>query len=85
VIRAAAVFALILMSGCGTYHTLEELEAQALATGDWSAVEQRERMIARQSVRNGIACPGGRIGYCEDTHCTCMTSDDMRELLDTWR
>ena len=31
----------VLMFGCGSYQTLEELEAEALMTGDWSAVEKR--------------------------------------------
>ena len=55
----AIVLGLFLLGGCGTYHTLEELEDQAMLTGDWSQVERRESKIAMRTGRSGMSCPSG--------------------------
>ncbi len=47
--------------GCAPVTTLEELEAQAYVSGDWSAVDKRERMIARREARMGPTCPGDAV------------------------
>ena len=77
-----------LLGGCGTYHTLEELEAQALVTGDWSAVEQRERILAKRRQRHAQVCPTGKTLFCEQwgatEKCTCMKGADLRNILDSW-
>ncbi|MCH7538407.1 MAG: hypothetical protein IID57_11200, partial [Proteobacteria bacterium] len=39
---------LLMLGGCAVVPTLEDLEDQALLTGDWSQVENRERTIARR-------------------------------------
>ena len=79
------VLALWLLGGCGTYHTLEELEQEAMLTGDWSRVEQRERIRARRSMRTGVPCPSGYIKYCENritgNRCACIDSDAVRRSL----
>ena len=61
--------------GCTSSPTLEELEDEALRTGNWEAVERRERLMER---RNGPAAPNcakGQTKYCvEDgfsVECTC--------------
>ena len=79
------VVSLMLLGGCGTYHTLEELEEQAFRTGDWSAVERRELILARQQYRNGIACPRDHVAYCENSRCACIRDTEMRDLLDSLR
>ena len=75
----------LLTAGCGTYSTLEELEQQALITGDWSAVEQRERVIARRKARRGLNCPAGYMAYCETMiakkRCTCVNKELMVGVL----
>ena len=77
-----------LLSGCGTYSTLEELEQQAFLTGDWSAVERRERAMARRGQANGSACPSGTTQYCErwgaDERCGCVKQDMLRDMLYSW-
>ena len=79
---------LLTLGGCGTYQTLEELEKQAFATGDWSAVEKRERIIAKRRLRSGSTCGHGSTQYCEKwgstTRCTCMTSETLRDTLGAW-
>ena len=83
--RAIVVLGALLLSGCGTTLSLEELENQALLTGDWSAVEARERAIARREARRGIQCPAGRVSVCESfvgsTRCQCVTQDGVRRMM----
>ncbi len=75
----------IFLTGCGSMSSLEELEQQAFLTGDWSAVEQRERMIARREARKGIQCPAGQTGYCEtrirQSRCACIDNSVLRSAL----
>ena len=79
------VFALCVLAGCSTGPSLEELEAQALVTGDWSRVEQREARIARRKQRSGISCPPGSVGYCQpfmsEMNCSCVSQESVYSLL----
>jgi hypothetical protein len=66
------------MAGCSGMVSMEELEAQAMITGDWSEVEKRERVLAKRSMRDGPSCPPGTTGYCEaafgQEECYCVES-----------
>ena len=77
--------ACLLTVGCGHIATLEELENQALITGDWSEVERRERIIARRKARRGPVCPKGYMAYCESMmagkNCSCISKDTMASLM----
>ena len=77
--------ACLLTVGCGNYATLEELEEQALITGDWSAVEARERYIAKRKARRAQNCPPGYMAYCESMmskkKCTCINKEVMVGVL----
>jgi len=77
------LFAFFLVAGCAAGPTTQELETQAFVSGDWSKVEQRERMVSRRQFRNGIQCSSSHFGYCEVRFgkkvCTCL----KRELLDS--
>lgn len=79
------IFALCVLAGCSTGPTLEQLEAEALVTGDWSRVEQREARIARRKQRSGIACPSGMVGYCKtfmsDMQCSCVSQQSIYSML----
>ena len=83
--KGMALLILILLGGCGTYTPLEQLEATAMLTGDWSEVEKRERIIARRELRSGTLCPSGTVNVCQPgaagNRCTCMQSDMVRTLL----
>ena len=74
-----------LLGGCGSYQTLEELEKQAFLTGDWSAVERRERIIQRRKARSGNICPAGSVAVCEafagSSRCSCVESDNVHAIL----
>lgn len=75
----------LLLAGCGTYTSMEQLEQQALLTGDWSAVEKRERMILRRKLRNGNVCGVGQVAICEGMaridRCTCVDSSSLPTVL----
>ena len=81
----AAALAVLTLSGCGSFQSMEELERQAMLTGDWSAVEQRERILARREQQRGLQCPSGHVSYCEKyvgrSDCRCITNDAMRDVL----
>ena len=85
--KIVAVFALILLAGCVASPTMQELETRAMLTGDWSAVEAKERSLVRRRLRAGIQCPNGYIGYCQDRIvdevCSCVSRDGIRLLLST--
>lgn len=82
--RVLLILGVALLSGCGTLATLEELEYQAALTGDWSAVEQRERIIARRLARQGPSCSGGAVAVCEnrtgENRCTCVSQEAVVDM-----
>lgn len=75
----------IFLTGCGSMQSLEELERQAFLTGDWSAVEQRERIIAKRNARKGVQCPSGQVSYCETrvglARCGCIDREELSSAL----
>ena len=79
------VITVFLVSGCGTYLSMEELEHQAMLTGDWSAVEKRERILERRESRSGKICPAGLVAVCDSAmqtnRCTCVENDNLRAIL----
>ena len=83
--RAILLAIFMVLGGCATSVPLAELERQAMLTGDWSAVEQRERRMARRAERNGPSCGQGLVSYCISTgshdRCSCITGQDLRQLM----
>jgi hypothetical protein len=84
-IKISVLFVLCFLGGCTSYSTLEELEEKALVTGDWSAVERRERTLARYDAKYGPQCGAGMAKYCElylgEDRCVCVKRDSMRKIL----
>jgi len=87
-VKGIVILALILLAGCAEFMPLEQLESQAFLTGDWSAVEKRERMIARRNMYSNMQCPPGTIGYCETygspARCSCVDSKVIRSFFDDY-
>lgn len=83
--KVLVLLGVIFLTGCGSVLSLEELEEQAFLTGDWSAVEQRERIIARREARKGVRCPNGQVSFCESRigapRCACVDSSEVRAAL----
>jgi len=85
--KGIILFAFILLAGCAGYKPLAQLEAEALDSGDWSLVEERERIIAKREAREGLRCPTGQISFCssfmQSDRCQCVESDVINTLFDT--
>jgi len=83
--KGITILALLLLSGCGSFTTLEQLEATAMLTGDWSEVEKRERIIQKRNMRAGPQCPPGTTAYCQSrlssVRCSCVRSELIHSLL----
>ena len=45
--KTLGVLMIVVLAGCASKPTLTELEEQALATGDWTEVEAREKGMSR--------------------------------------
>ena len=76
---------MLFLAACADFQTLEELEFAALQSGDWTAVERREKSIARRKANRGYQCPGDTIAICEQragaNRCSCSSSDRIGEIL----
>jgi len=74
--RYTILFAVLLLAGCASQLSLEELEDKALATGDWTAVENREGMLKRRMAENSRSCPANQTKVCveqgADIDCFCV-------------
>jgi len=62
--KIANLILLCLLAGCAASPSLEQLEEEAMASGDWSAVEQREEAMRRYDPNNGGTCPAGQDRVC---------------------
>jgi len=73
--KTIGIVALLLLVGCAGRPTIEQLEAEASTTGDWTEVEQRERMIERMRVKTESTCDERHYYYCRvkgaQEVCTC--------------
>lgn len=87
--RAIVLAGLLLLGGCAAQVPMAELEQQAMLTGDWSAVEKRERQIARRAERNGPDCGHGLVSYCVENgghdRCSCITGQNLRDMFSSRR
>lgn len=61
--RLGMIVCLFALTACAGHTPMQQLEAEALRSGDWSAVQQRERMIARQRGKADL-CPDGQMAVC---------------------
>ncbi len=79
--KAGCIVAALFIVGCAPMQSLEELEADALQTGDWSLVEAREALIAKRNARRPRQCASGQISYCEKNvgvyRCVCASKGVM--------
>ena len=82
--RVLIVLGLLCLAGCGTFTSLEQLEHEAALTGDWSAVEARERLIAKRKARRGPSCGGDLIAFCESNmgsqRCACVDRERISDF-----
>ena len=83
--RLIALGLALIVAGCSPTKTLEELEVDALRTGDWSLVEKREAVIAKRKARRSSHCPDGAVSYCDKSigsyRCQCVAKAVMLDFL----
>ncbi len=72
-----SLLVLIALVGCASRPTTEELELDAAKTGDWSAVDDRERMNEKMRVAPELKCPEHLMLICiingEHEECYCQS------------
>jgi len=83
--KILGLLAILFVAGCAARPSMQELETQAMFTGDWSAVNSRERSILRRQERMGTECPNNYIKYCSGTgfnpRCSCINRDSYRLMM----
>ena len=83
--KGIMILVLLFAAGCSAYVPLEQLEAEALVSGDWSKVEQRQMMLQRRQSRSVPSCPPGTMAYCNvgigGKKCTCVDNDIVSSIL----
>lgn len=74
--RTFVLLTALIFVGCTSSPTLEELEDEALRTGNWEAVEKREALIERRDGPATPSCPKGQTKYCVENgftvECGCV-------------
>jgi hypothetical protein len=76
--KMTSLIVLCFLAGCATKSSLEQLEDEAMVSGDWLAVEKREQSSNRLGPINGRSCPNGRALICVKNglreECECVDS-----------
>lgn len=72
---------LMVLAGCAARPSLQELEEEALATGDWSRMERRIEMDRKMGMIDGVEkCDNGYVLHCqakgEREVCGCISPLD---------
>jgi hypothetical protein len=79
--KCFGVLVALLLVGCASGPTLEELEDAALVSGDWTAVEEREQALQRRGRHHRIDCSAGYVGVCIEhastSRCQCVRAVSM--------
>lgn len=82
--KVLGLVALLLLVGCAPVKSLEQLEAEATRSGDWTEVEKRERILARANENTGVSCPVGYVSFCQTfagrERCDCVSRQGMRQV-----
>ena len=69
--------------GCAPRPALEQLEEEALVTGEWAAVERREELIKKRLEATAPGCSVGQRKKCIEEQsgiqCYCLPSADRRD------
>ena len=83
--RTIPVIVLLILSGCAAQPSLEELEDEALLSGDWSKVLSHEQKRERQHASNRLECPRYSVAVCRESglnsKCNCVPSKGGRRYV----
>ena len=79
--RVFVLLAVLAMAACADTRTLEDLEKEAMETGDWTAVERREKKMEEQLARQEAGCRTTETLVCESlgstSRCYCVRKHDI--------
>ena len=68
------------LAACTAQPSFEELEAEAIESGDWTAVNSREEADERRREKAGAICVTGQTRICVETgpveECSCVPSSN---------
>ncbi|MBT8100165.1 MAG: hypothetical protein KJO82_10460 [Gammaproteobacteria bacterium] len=74
-----------MLSACAAGPSMQQLETTAMLTGDWSAVEKRERSLERRAQRRGKTCPQDLVSLCDgsfgEKRCSCVSHETLSRVL----
>ncbi|MGI9200894.1 MAG: hypothetical protein ACR2QL_07535 [Woeseiaceae bacterium] len=74
--RITIILLTLILAACASRPSIEELEDQAMVSGDWSAVEAREKAYERQRGESALVCPVRYTKVCHqsgaDDKCSCV-------------
>ena len=76
--KITSLIVLFFLAGCATKPSLEQLEDEAMISGDWSAVEEHEQSPNRLGSVIEHSCPSGQALICVKNGlreaCECVKS-----------
>lgn len=79
--KMLCVLLLCFLAGCAGRMTLEELEDEAIVTGNWSDVEERKRLLEQRNKKLGPNCPDGFMMNCQEigpsVRCDCIRGEPL--------
>jgi len=82
--KTICVLVLCFLAGCAGRTTFEELEDEAIESGNWSKVEERERLMQRQDKKLGPECPSGLTTRCYEVglsvSCDCVRGASLGRM-----
>ena len=82
--RVLVLLGILCLAGCSSFASMEQLEHEAAISGDWSAVEKRELIIAKRKARKGPTCGGDLIAFCENRmgsqRCACVDRERVSDF-----
>jgi hypothetical protein len=82
--KPLSVLLFLAIAGCADQPALEELEEQALASGDWTEVEDREQLLQRRRKTQALDCPDGFRSVCLEqamvVNCKCVNVQPLGRL-----
>jgi len=80
--KFAILISLAIIVGCAPRPTLDQLEEEALVSGEWTTVEKREELVKKRLESTAPGCPIGHSKKCIEEQsgiqCYCRLSTDER-------
>jgi hypothetical protein len=62
--RTVLSMLVLFLAACTAQPSLEELEKEAMVSGNWTAVEQREEAMQRRQNKAASSCSTGQTTFC---------------------